>query len=243
MSTRGRLTAAPRSIQSTTTTIAPKQPPLPLSKRLLLPFLSASSPLPPLLASEVPPEFTADLYTFIALGLRSFVNPWWSKITRYDKEFLPEINRVLSAVLRALELRLVNTDLAPLVFHDLPILVTQHYRDIRSASAKLSTSYASGGSASLPQLFHQLQPHMALSSAGDAVDEMYIRQIAEHILKSCLPEEDYAPEAERFIVREVLVKVLTDVMQKVVEPWFLYKLVTDLLPVEEEPPPVSSLCP
>ena len=236
MSYRGRAQqgAGTRSIQSTTTTLAQKQPPLPLSKRLLFPNLPASFNLPPILASDVAPELTNELYTFIALALRAFVNPWWTKITRYDKEFLPEINRILCVVVRAIEQRLINTDLAPLVFHDLPVLVTQHYRDIRSASSKRNTSYAPGSTSSLSNIFHQLQPHIALSPTGDAVDEVYIRQIADHVLKCCLPEEDYAPEAERFIVREIVVKVLSDSMQKIAEPWFLYQLATDLLPVEGE---------
>lgn len=243
MSQRGRAQQAggPRSIQSTTTTLAQKQPPLPLSRRLLFPTLPASAPVPPILASDVAPELTNELYTFIALALRAFVNPWWTKITRYDKEFLPEINRIVCIVVRAMETRLTNTDLAPLAFHDLPVLVTQHYRDIRSASAKLSTSYAPGSSSSLSASFHQLQPHMAVSSAGDAVDEVYVRQIVDHILKSCLPEEDYAPEVERFIVREIVVKVLSDSLQKIAEPWFLYKIVTDLLPAEEESVKVGRL--
>lgn len=243
MSYRGRVQqgGGTHSIQSTTTTLAQKQPPLPLSKRLLFPTLLASSSLPPILTSDVAPELTNDLYTFIALALRAFVNPWWTKITRYDKEFLPEINRIICIVVRAIETRLINTDMAPLVFHDLPVLVTQHYHDIRNASAKLSTSYAPGGSSSLSHLFHQLQPHMALSPTEDAVDEVYVRQIVDHILKSCLPEEDYAPEAERFIVREIVVMVLRDSLQKIAEPWFLYKLAMDLLPAEEEPVNVS--CP
>lgn len=218
----------PRSVQSTTSTTK-HQSQLPISRRLLFPNLPPNNDLPVLLGGDL----DAELYYFIALSLRAFVNPWWTKITRYDKEFLPEINRIIVVVIRSLEARLTTTDLSPLVFHDFPSLITQHYIDIRNASAKLSTSYAAGGSATFPQLFHQLQPHMALDPEGH-IDEVYMRQIIDHVLKSCLPPEDYAPEAERFIVREIVLKVLVrDVLPKISEPWFIYKVALDLLGPEE----------
>ena len=90
---------------------------------------------------------------------------------------------------------------------------------------------------SLPVLFHQLQPHMAISLDGERIDEVYIRHIFDHILKCCLPPEDYAPEAQRFMIREIALKVvLQDVVPKITEPWFWYKNVLDLLgPVEDKP--------
>lgn len=206
---------------------------VPLSKRLLFPTLP-SADLPPLFLTPVPPELTAELYDFIALALRAFVNPWWSKISKYDKEFLPEINRILTLVIRALEVRVLATDFAPLVFCDLPAILTQHYNDFRDASAKLSTSYAGGGSLSLPVLFHQLQPHLAVSPEGK-IDPEYFRQVVDHVLKSCLPHEDYEPEAERFIIREIILKVvLNDVVPKVTQPWFIQKAILELLGSDDE---------
>jgi hypothetical protein len=222
------MASSPRSIPS----IASSKPPLPLHRRLLFPSLPPSADLPALLPS---PDLTNELYNLIALALRAYVNPWWTKITRYDKEFLPEINRLIAIVIRSLDTRLAATDLSPLLYHDIPVLITQHYRDIRNASSKLSTSYAAGGSMSLPALFHQLQPHMAID--GERIDEVYIRHVLDHILKCCLPPEDYAPEPERFIIREVALKVvLQDVIPMITEPWFLYKTVLDLVgPVEDKP--------
>lgn len=213
----------------------PPQQPISLAKRLLFPTLTTNA-LPPLLATpSTPPELTAELYDFIALALRAFVNPWWTKITRYDKEFLPEITRIVTVVVRSLEERVLATDLSPLVYHDIPIIITQHYTDYRNAASKLSTSYASGGALSLPQLFHQLQPHMAVSADGK-INEEYFRHIIDHILKACLPPEDYAPEAERFIVREVILKVIVnDVLPKIIQPWFIQKTILDLLGPPPEP--------
>ncbi|KAL1952159.1 hypothetical protein VTO73DRAFT_1308 [Trametes versicolor] len=231
----------PRSIQSVASSTQskdksllshrpPPAKPVTLAKRLLFPGLPADTDLPPLLVSPAAsPELNVELYDFVALALRAYVNPWWTKITRYDKEFLPEINRILTVVFRALETRLVATDLSPLVFRDLPTLLTQHWTDYRNAHAKLHTSYASGGAASLPQLFHQMQPHMAVSAEG-VIDPVYVRQAVDHILKSCLPPEDYEPETERYIVREVVLKVLVgSVLPRVTQPWFVHKTILDLM--------------
>lgn len=203
-----------------------------LARRLLFP--NHTGDLPPLLNSpDVPPELQAELYDFIALALRAYVNPWWTKITRYDKEFLPQIMRVLTTVVRALESRALALDLPALVFRDVPIILTQHCRDYRNAASKLSSSYATGGAASLPLLFHQLQPHIAISPDGK-IDLEYYRQIVDHILKACLPPEDYAPEPERLVLREVFVKVLvSDVIPNLTQPWFIQRTILDLLAPEE----------
>ncbi|KAH9855444.1 PXA domain-containing protein [Lenzites betulinus] len=237
---------APRSIQSfasstqsrdksVVATRPPPAKPITLAKRLLFPTLPADADLPPLLVSPAAaPELNAELYDFVALALRAFVNPWWTKITRYDKEFLPEINRILTVVFRALEARFFAADLSPLVFRDLPTLLTQHWTDYRNAQAKLHTSYASGGAATLPQLFHQIQPHMAVSAEG-VIDPVYVRQAVDHILKACLSPEDYEPETERYIVREVVLKVVVDnVLPRITQPWFIHKLMLDLMGPENE---------
>ncbi|KAF7306701.1 PXA domain-containing protein [Mycena indigotica] len=204
----------------------PNQPNL--AKRLLFP--NSTGDIPPLFSSpNTPPELTAEVYDFIALALRAFVNPWWTKITRYDKQFLPDITRILTHVVRALETRVHGRDLAPLVFRDVPTIVTQHYRDYRNAEAKANSSYASGGALPIPVLFHNLQPHMAVSADG-SIDEEYMRQIIDHILKSCLPPEDYAPDPERFVIREIVLKILLkDVIPKITQPWFIHKIILDQL--------------
>jgi len=200
-----------------------------LAKRLLFPHLGPDAEVPPLLSSpNLPPELNAEIYDFIALALRAFVNPWWTKISRYDKEFLVQINQIATQVVRSLETRLSNTDLSPLVFRDLPTIITQHYEDYRLASFKLNTSYSIGGAASLPQLFHQFQPHMAVSADG-SINEDYLRQSVDFILKACLSSEDYDPEAERYMTREVILKVLMGAIPRISQPWFIHKLALDLL--------------
>ncbi|KAJ4487887.1 PXA domain-containing protein [Lentinula aciculospora] len=208
---------------------------VPLSKRLLFPTAPASSfELPPLLLNpSVTPELNVELYDFIALALRAFVQPWWTKITRYDKEFLPIITNILTHVFRTLEDRLAKShqrgDLAELVFRDVPVTIIQHYRDFRIAQSKLNSSYATGGALSVPALFHASQSHMAVKPGGE-VDLDYVRFLVDHILKTCLPKEDWDPEAERVIVREIIVKIVAqDILGKITQPWFIEKMILDQL--------------
>ena len=230
-----------RSIQSTASSDRQPLPPkvvkpASLARRLLFPQLSPETDLPPLLvSSSASPELNHELYNFIAIALRAYVHPWWTKITRYDKEFLPGITRVLTHVIQVFEARLVRTDLSPLVFRDLPILLANHYTDYRNAKSKVHTSYASGASATLPQLFHQIQPHMAVAADG-TIDEVYVRQALGEALKTCLPPSDFEPETERYIVREILVKVVLDgVVPKLTQPWFIQQSILNLLgPVKED---------
>ena len=213
-----------------------------LAKRLLFPYLASDAEVPPLLSSpNLPPELNAEIYDFVALSLRAFVNPWWTKISRYDKEFLVQINQVATQVIRSLETRLSNTDLSTLIFRDLPTLITQHYEDYRLANSKLNTSYSIAGAVSLPQLFHQFQPHMAVSADG-SINEDYLRQSVDFILKACLPPEDYDPDAERYIAREVILKVLMGSIPRISQPWFIHKLALDLLGPSGATAPVEKVC-
>lgn len=231
---------APHSIASSAPT---KSHPQSLARRLLLPPHS-SEDLPPLLklSPNAHPELASELYDFIAIALRAYINPWWTKLTRYDKEFLPHTNRIITHVIHALEERVHNVQHEALVFHDLPTIVTQHFVDFRNAQSKLSSSYASGGANSLSQLFAHIQPHMAISSDGQ-IDTEYYRQTIDLVLKACLPVEDYQPEVERVIIREVLVKVLVnDIFPKITQPWFIQKTILDLLgPIDDDPYPVCLL--
>jgi len=203
-------------------------PPPSLAKRLLFP----NDPLPLLISQDLTPE----LYDLIAISLRAYVSPWWSKISRYDKDLLPLITRILISVIRVLHSRTQALDIQSLIFHDAPPIITQHYRDYRNAASKSSTAYATGGAVPLSTLFFHLQPHIAILPNG-SLDPEYYRQIVDHILKVCLPPEDYDPEPERLIVREIIVKILlNDVIPKITQPWFIHKTILDLLGPPEHTP-------
>ncbi|KAK2461747.1 hypothetical protein APHAL10511_006210 [Amanita phalloides] len=203
--------------------------PLPLARRLLFPALPPAAPYPPLLAASAHPDLAPEIFDLIAQALRAYISPWWSKLSRYDREFVPEINRILIHVIHVFESRVCTIDLPRLLLRDLPLILTQHYRDYRNAASKLSSSYANGGSASLPFLFHQSQPHMAISPDGQ-LNEDYYRQIIDHLLHISLPPEDYAVDAVRYITREAILKVLlVDVLPKLTQPWFIQLAMLNLL--------------
>jgi hypothetical protein len=223
---------------------APGHPTVPLTNRLLFPHLAPSSPTPPLLqASSTSPALDAELYDLIALALRAYINPWWTRITRYDKQLIIELTRILSSVLRALETRARAVDLNPLVYHDLPTLLAQHSADYRVAARKLGSSYAAAGSASLPMLFHGQQQHVGVSIDGK-IDEVYVRAAVDIVLKACLSPEDWDPQAERYIIREVIVKtVCVDLAPRITQPWFLHSTLLGLLGPADDPLGVSILQP
>lgn len=199
-----------------------------LYRRLLFPTLPASVEPPPILP-DASPELNTELYDFIALALRAYITPWWSKVTRYDRDFVPHVAVVIGEVIRSLEKRFKAVDLPGLLYCAVPILVGQHYADYRAASEKLGTSYASGGAATLPQLFHQYQGHMGIDADG-RIDHTYIRHTLDLILHACLPIEDQESDAERTIIREVIAKVLVqDVVPMLCQPWFIHKMILDQL--------------
>jgi hypothetical protein len=226
---------APSITSSSSKLTAPGHPSISLTKRLLFPHLVPSEPAPPLLqSSSAYPALDAELYDLIALALRAYVNPWWTKITRYDKQLLVELTRILSSFLRALEARALAADLSTLVYHDLPTLLAQHCADYRVAARKLGSSYAAAGSASLPMLFHGQQQHVGVSSDGK-IDQVYVRAAVDIVLKACLSPEDWDAEAARYLVREVIVKTLCiDIAPRVTQPWFLHSTLLDLLGPADE---------
>ena len=210
--------------------------PVSLTRRLLFPYLPLSSPIPPILTttSEDTPgidALNAEIYDFLALALRGFVNPWWTKITARDRDFIVEITRVVTYVIRSLEVRLVRADLVGVLVHDLPLLIAQHYSDYRIIEAKIRSGYATslqGGVDPYAQLFHGLQPHLAVSPDG-TVNGTYVRQAVEHVMKVCLPPEDWAAETERSIVREIVVKILLgSAIPKLKQPWFTHKILLEV---------------
>jgi hypothetical protein len=188
---------------------------------------------PPPLLFPAHPDLDTEIYHLVALSLRAHVSPWYSKISRYDKDFLAHLSTVLTSVIRNLHRRIasptVYADIPSLVFIDLPVILTLHYRDYRSARAKQGSAYASGGAASLRTLFARVQPHIAFGEDG-IINIEYYRQVVDHVLRVLLPPDDYAPDAERLILTEVILKVfLNDIMPRISHPAFIYTLLLDLV--------------
>ena len=120
------------------------------------------------------------------------------------KQLHPETTSILTFVMRTLKAHFGAT-LLPIVFRDPPTLLTPHWTDYRDAQTKLHTSYSAGGAVSRAQLFHQIQPHMAVLSRAPGGRLPYL-----------LPER-YEPETERYIVREIILDRVGSVLPRITQ--------------------------
>jgi len=208
----------------------------PLYQKILYPANGSPPTRPRILHS--PSHATLDplILDLIALALRAFVTPWYNGgISRDpDKEFLQAVTGILIHVIQAFEVRLATVEWTELLFKDLPTLIEEHYRDWDLANEKAGGS--SAHNLSTEEMFHHLQPHIAISLVGTpsvpvpTADPIYLRTLVDHLLKLLLPPEDYRAETERAIVREVLVGVVfASVFGKVAQPWFLHGVIARLL--------------
>ncbi|GAA5859470.1 hypothetical protein JCM8547_006839 [Rhodosporidiobolus lusitaniae] len=231
-----------------TATSPPPDPPAPpsLHQRILFPSSSPATS-PRILHSPAHTTLDPLILDLIALSLRAYVTPWYNgAISRDpDKAFLQAVNAVLVHVIQALEVRLTALDWTELLVRDLPSVIAQHYQDWGLATEKVD-----GGTAhnlSPEQVFHRLQPHIAIKLASPAeldpseaervhpeVDKVYLRALVDHLLKLLLPPQDYRAETERAIVREILVGVVFGtVFNRVAQPWFLHGLIAKQLEARE----------
>ena len=157
-------------------------------------------------------------YDLTALALRAYVNPWWTKITRYDKQLLVELTRILSSALHTLEAKALAADLSTLAYHDLPTLLAQHCATTASPRGNSGPPTPPPGSAFLLMLFHGQQQLVVVSLDGK-IDQVYVRAAVDVILKTCLSPEDWEAEAERYLIREMIVKtVCVDLAQRITQP-------------------------
>lgn len=93
----------------------------------------------------------------------------------------------------------------------------------------LDVAFASNGTAASPlqitELFHAASPHPGLNSLTGSldgkIDLTYLRIAVLNLLSSLLPADEYAPDTEKFIVRDVLVTVLRGTLARSFRPWFI----------------------
>jgi hypothetical protein len=212
-----------------------------LARRLLFPALAHDDPLPSLFSAgtdDIADELDAELYDILALSLRAFVLPWWSKISKFDRDFTPRITQIIVHVVRGVYARLVHhdADTLALFLQDVPTILTTHYADYRLADSRSQSTQSDTPASSRARVFHALQPHVAISQDG-VVDPTYLRLIIEHAMQQCLPPEDWEADTERFVVREVLVHLLVEnLFERMAQPWFWMKAVLD---VQQAPQPAK----
>ncbi|KAH7345152.1 PXA domain-containing protein [Rhizoctonia solani] len=234
-------TVRSQSIRSGTSEPPKPKVPVSLARRSLFPTHSPTAPLPPILTldlSEDDPalaELNKELYDFLALALRAFVQTWWGQITPRDRDFMPQITRVITHVIQDIERRASRVDLSHLMLRHVPALVDLHLNDYRMAAMRMGTAFTNTlPSQTVPGLFHVLQPHVAIQTnqepGAPIISQIYLRQLVENILKLSLPPEDWQSETERTIVREIVAcVVLGNMFKKLAQPWFLHQIVLGFL--------------
>ncbi|SPO22161.1 uncharacterized protein UTRI_02168_B [Ustilago trichophora] len=97
-----------------------------------------------------------------------------------------------------------------------------HFRESFDPASRSNASYASP--LQLAQLFHAASPHPGLDPTSGSLDGKfdmaYLRIAVLNLLSSLLPADEYAPDTEKFIVRDVLVTVLRGALARSFRPWF-----------------------
>jgi len=185
---------------------------------------------------------------------RDFIFAWYSKITN-DRTFVDEVIKVIAHTTRSLEQRLRQINLEVLLLDELPALLDNHVRgkidptqphqpshhnltppsacshaqplDYRQCIYRHRTALCPH--LSIPEIFHNLQPHPALKSSPES-ERVYLKLLSSGILATLLPTEDLQSNCERTLIREILSGlVLWNVVGKLSEPWMLYDIIAKVL--------------
>ncbi|KAI9796928.1 MAG: hypothetical protein M1833_005874 [Piccolia ochrophora] len=190
--------------------------------------------LPPLTSSN---EVDLQLYAFVAIIIREFVAPWYSKITS-DHDFVDEVVQIIAHCTRALEQRLRSVDLEELLLDEIPLLLETHINTYRTSHQHVHLA----PTASDPRtIYHTIHAHPALSpvpcpklpetAIEQAENETTYRQVlVQNALDILLPPEDRDNTCLRTLVREIIAELILGnvVAGKLSEGWFLMESITKL---------------
>ncbi|CDZ96696.1 PX-associated, sorting nexin 13 [Phaffia rhodozyma] len=235
-----RSTLPSLSAPSLSSSSSPSSSVHPLVRKLLFPQLDPASPIPPIFSDAHLKELNNELYLFIALALRGYINPWYAKITPRDRDFLPRVTQVLVHVLCILPSRLSTRDtIVPFLLIHLPTVLTEHWRTTR-VSLSLAQLHPP---LSVEVFYHRIHPHVGISighsadkDGDDLINPVYWTCLAEGILKILLPAGDSGSELETVILREVLGRVvLGAVGRKFVQSSFWWSIGLGLLGTNNRP--------
>lgn len=96
--------------------------------------------------------------------------------------------------------------------------------EYRDAFGTTSTTEQAASPLRIAQLFHAASPHPGLDPVTGSLDGKmnlaYLRIAVLNLLSSLLPADEFTPDTEKFIVRDVLVTVLRGALARSFRPWF-----------------------
>ncbi|EGG04029.1 uncharacterized protein MELLADRAFT_65189 [Melampsora larici-populina 98AG31] len=194
-----------------------------------------------------------------------------SPLKENSKPFITRVTQILIHLIRELERRLTTLDPIQLLLFDLPSLLNRHLLDVQETHRRLSFQRQRGlePDSTFDEVFVRLRPHPGVQlttviastnrqansflspqlvdplpnfpNARALPSPMYLRLLIEALMEQLLPAEDWAPETERLIIREIIINViLAPLFCKLSEPATIYSLIAVHLPsTEDDPPPTS----
>ncbi|KAI9048968.1 hypothetical protein LZ554_006817 [Drepanopeziza brunnea f. sp. 'monogermtubi'] len=191
--------------------------------------------LPPLTSSN---EVDLQLYAFISIIIREFVQAWYSKITP-DQVFVEEVVKIIAHCTRALEQRLRKVDLESLILDELPELLEVHVQACRASRQPLHPSPAES---SPRDIYHSLWPFPALSPVPDGgqniLEQMenestYRQLLVQGVLAVLLPTEDLENDCLTSLVGQIFSEMILGggIGGKASEPWLLWDGITKIAEV------------
>ncbi|KAF3931098.1 hypothetical protein ABW20_dc0106992 [Dactylellina cionopaga] len=198
-----------------------------LTKRVLCAHAPAGKAIEEVLpALSSSPKVDLQLYGFVSIIVRDFVQSWYQKITP-DHEFVDEIVLVIAHYTLSLEQRIRQLDLETLLLEEAPTLLDNHVKDYRVALERQSSALYPY--ATVNEIFHSMQPHPALISSPES-ERLYLKMLGSGVLAALAPPEDLQSDCERLLVREILSNmVLWNVVDRLSEPFMIFELITKIV--------------
>ncbi|KAJ6446552.1 PXA domain-containingprotein [Purpureocillium lavendulum] len=197
--------------------------------------------LPPLTSRN---DVDLQLYAFLAIILREFVQTWYGKITT-DEAFVAEIIHTIAHCTRALEQRLRKLDLESLVFNEIPEVIDKHVSTYRTAHRP---SVQPPLVVDPREAFHALWPLPFLSPVPRPEDDpeaakqqleneaAYRQLLVQAVLAVLLPTEDLENPCLTALVGQIFSELIIGnlIGNKTTQPWLLFECICILARVIEE---------
>ncbi|KAM3536738.1 hypothetical protein MY4038_000193 [Beauveria bassiana] len=172
------------------------------------------------------------LYAFLAIIIREFVQAWYNKITP-DETFIAEALQVIAHCSRALEQRFRTLDVESLVLDEIPDLLDRHISACRTSHDPVSQEPVA---VDPRQVYHALCPLPQLSPVprkGDqrSIEEQkenesaYRQLLVQAVLAILLPTEDLENPCLTAIVGQIFSELIVGniIAGKASQPWLLYE--------------------
>ncbi|CAG9937632.1 unnamed protein product, partial [Clonostachys rosea f. rosea IK726] len=185
--------------------------------------------LPPLTSRN---DVDLELYAFLAIILRQFVQSWYGKITS-DENFVAEIVHIIAHLTRALEQRSRKVDWESLLLDQVPDLLDKHITAHRAAHRPAAQSHVH---VEPRQVYHALIPLPSLSPVPLSDDEAtvteqkdnesaYRQLLVQAVLAILLPTEDLENPCLTAIVGQIFSELIIGnlVANRVAQPWLIWE--------------------